>query len=86
MTKLEGVAATLAEKGYNATFEYPGYVSVLMPNGRSADFGDCNVDYTANWDDCKPDEGIDFFMPETATAAELVAAIEGWIINNGGTK
>ena len=73
------VAEALAEKGIEATYEYPGYVAIAMPDGRTADFGTANVDYTANWSDCKPDEVIDFFMPETATVDELVTAIEGWL-------
>ena len=73
------VADALALEGYDATYEYPGYVSIAMPDGRTADFGDANVDYTANWSDCRPDDGIDFFLPQTATVEELVAAIKGWI-------
>ena len=79
-TKLFTVAQNLEEKGYKATFEYPGYVAVIMPDGRTACFGDVNVDYTANWEEGTMDnQAIDFFLPETATVEELTAAIDGWI-------
>lgn len=79
------VADALALEGYDATYEYPGYVSIAMPDGRTADFGDANVDYTANWSDCRPDDGIDFFMPKTATVGELTDAIRGWLTTHALT-
>lgn len=71
------VALALAGKGYDAAYEYPGFVGFTFADGRIVAFGNINVDYGASWQES--DAPIDFFMPETATVQELVAAIEGWI-------
>lgn len=71
------VAEALVEKGYNAAYEYPGYCGVTLPDGRVANFGTANVYVGADW--LESDEPINFFMPETSTCADVVAAIEGWI-------
>lgn len=77
LNTLRHVADALAEKGYAASYEYPGYVGVKLSDGRIAAIGDADGDYRANWEE--DGEPIEFFLPATATAAELVTAIEGWI-------
>jgi hypothetical protein len=86
---MQAAVELLLAAGINAIYEHPGYIAIPYAGG-SANFGDVNGDYTAEWAQPNGDVSTEhpsqkmcadtWSLPRNVTAEQLAASIKTWFI------